>query len=388
LPHTVALVAAAGRGSRFGGDRPKQYAALAGMPVLRRTLAALRGVPEIDAMRCIVHPDDGDAYREAVAGLDLLAPVPGGASRQESVRFGLESLADAPPAIVLIHDAARPFVDRPLVLRLLRALSSADGAIPGRPVTDTLTRVADGRTAGSIDRAGLVRAQTPQAFRYDAILAAHRAASGRAHTDDAGVAEAAGLSVAVVPGSEDNIKLTTPEDMERAAALLARDRETRIGTGFDVHALGPGDHVVICGVRIPHEGGLVGHSDADVGLHALTDALLGAVACGDIGSHFPPSDPRWRGADSALFLAEAARLVRAAGGSIVNVDVTLICERPKIGPLREAMRARIADILAIDTSRVSVKATTTERLGFAGREEGIAAQAAASVAMPSPGSEP
>lgn len=388
MPRIVALVVAAGRGSRFGGDRPKQYAPLAGEPVLRRTLEALRAVPEIDAVRCVVHPDDADAYAEAVAGLELLPSVHGGVTRQESVRLGLESLVATSPEIVLIHDAARPFVDRPLVDRLLRALDDADGAVPGVPMTDTLTRVAEGRRAGSVDRSDLVRAQTPQAFRFAAILAAHRAAEGGEHTDDAGVAEAAGLVVAVVPGSEDNIKVTTPEDMARGIARLTRDRETHVGTGFDVHAFGPGDHVALCGVRIPHERGLVGHSDADVGLHALTDALLGAIACGDIGSHFPPSDPRWRGADSSLFLAEAGRLVRAAGGAIVNVDVTLICERPKVGPHREAMRARIAAILDIEPARVSVKATTTERLGFTGREEGIAAQATASVGLPAGRSGP
>ncbi len=382
----IALVVAAGRGTRFGGELPKQYAALAGEPVLRRTLGAFAAHPRIDGVRAVIQPDDLPLYREAAEGLALLDPVPGGDSRQASVRLGLESLAEIEPQKVLIHDGARPFVSGAVIDRVLDALESSPGAIAGVPVTDTLKREAEGRIAGTLDRDALWRAQTPQGFRFPEILAAHRRAAheiGDTLTDDAAVAEHAGLAVALVEGSDDNVKLTTPQDLARAERLLggAAAFDIRTGSGFDVHRFGPGDHVVLCGVEVPHEQGLLGHSDADVGLHALTDALLGALALGDIGQHFPPSDARWRDADSAVFMKHAARLVAERGARILNVDVTLICERPKVGPHRAAMIARVAELLGIDPKRVSVKATTTERLGFTGRGEGIAAQATACLSV-------
>ncbi|MGE4220024.1 MAG: bifunctional 2-C-methyl-D-erythritol 4-phosphate cytidylyltransferase/2-C-methyl-D-erythritol 2,4-cyclodiphosphate synthase [Alphaproteobacteria bacterium] len=380
---TVALVLAAGRGVRAGGGIPKQYRSVAGEPMLRRTVRAFLDHPRIDAVRVVTDPADEAMYRDALAGLDLLEPVAGGATRQLSGRAGLESLAEHAPEKVLIHDAARPFVPASVIDRVLDALDGAPAAIAAMPVSDTIKKAdAAGRVAGTVDRAGLWRAQTPQGFRYDAILAAHRQLAGMDLTDDAAVAEAAGLPVAIVLGSEENIKVTMPEDFTRMAPQQTQGMPmTRIGSGFDVHRFVPGDHIMLCGIKVPHSQGLGGHSDADVGLHALTDALLGAVAAGDIGHHFPPSDPQWRGADSARFLRHAADLVAAKGGRIVNVDVTIICERPKVGPHREAMCRRIAEILDLPVDRVSVKATTTERLGFTGREEGIAAQAVAAVAQ-------
>ncbi len=382
----IALVVAAGRGTRFGAERPKQYASLAGRPVLRRTLSTFAAHPGIDGVRAVIHPADLSLYRDAAEGLGLLDPVTGGDSRQASVRLGLESLAEIDPQRVLIHDGARPFVTDAVIDRVLEALDDSPGAIAAVPVTDTLKRESEGRIAGTLDRKALWRAQTPQGFRYREILAAHRQAANRLAdglTDDAAVAEQAGLAVALVEGSADNVKLTTPQDLARAERLLDGTAaiDIRTGSGFDVHRFGPGDHVVLCGVRVPHERGLLGHSDADVGLHALTDALLGALALGDIGQHFPPGDSRWRDADSAVFMKRAAQLVAERGARILNVDVTLICERPKVGPHRAAMVARIAALLDVDPARVSVKATTTERLGFTGRGEGIAAQATASLSV-------
>jgi len=381
----AALVLAGGSGSRFGGGTPKQYQPLAGRAVLRRAADAFLSHPAVDAVRIVLRPEDRGLYDAAFAGVTLLDPVTGGDTRQESTRLGLESLREAAPARVLIHDGARPFPDAATIDRTLAALAHYPGAVPALPLSDTIKRASDDGmlVAGTLDRTGLWRAQTPQAFRFPDILAAHRKARGRNLTDDAMVAEQAGLTVALVSGSEDNIKITTRTDIERAARLLeARGAITRIGTGFDVHAFCPGDHVMLCGVRVPHDRGLEGHSDADAGLHAVTDAILGAIGDGDIGSHFPPSDPQWRDADSAAFLRHAAALVRGRGGDIVNVDVTLVCERPKIGPHRAAMRARVAEILAVDVAAVSVKATTTEGLGFTGRREGIAAQAVAAVRLP------
>jgi 2-C-methyl-D-erythritol 4-phosphate cytidylyltransferase / 2-C-methyl-D-erythritol 2,4-cyclodiphosphate synthase len=379
----IALVVAAGRGTRLGAPLPKQYLPLAGKPVLRYSLETLARHPGIDAVRVVFNPDDAASYEAAARGLDLLPPVAGGAARQDSVRLGLESLAAAPPARVLIHDAARPFLDRDTIDRVLAALDDAPGAIPALPVKDTVKRGLSGRVAETLDRSALWRAQTPQGFDYAAILAAHRAAQGSELSDDAAVAERAGLAVRLVAGSEANFKVTTAEDLEQAERLLlARQGDIRIGQGFDVHAFGPGDHVWLCGVKVAHEGGLIGHSDADVGLHALTDAILGALGAGDIGQHFPPSDPKWRGAPSHLFLSHADALVASAGGRIAHLDVTLICERPKIGPHRDAMVARIAEILGLERGRISVKATTTEGLGFTGRGEGIAAQAVATLRMP------
>lgn len=386
MTDTAALIVAGGRGIRAGGGTAKQYRTLAGVPVLRRCVQAFLAHARVGAVRVVIHPDDEDLYRDAVRGLDLLPPVAGGAARQDSARLGLESLDGVDPRFVLIHDAARPFVTGPVLSRVLDALEGAPAAIPALAVVDTLKRAEPGAqapalVAGTVERAGLWRAQTPQGFRFRPILDAHRRFAGQALTDDAAVAEAAGLAVALVEGDEDNVKLTTPEDFHRAERLLAAT-ETRVATGFDVHRFGPGDAVMLCGIAVPHDHGLEGHSDADVGLHALTDALLGAIGAGDIGCHFPPTDPRWRGAASHLFVRHAAGLVQSAGGVIVNADVTLICERPKVGPHRQGMVEAVAGMLGVETRRVSVKATTTEGLGFTGRKEGIAAQAVVAVRLP------
>jgi 2-C-methyl-D-erythritol 4-phosphate cytidylyltransferase / 2-C-methyl-D-erythritol 2,4-cyclodiphosphate synthase len=379
----IALVVAAGRGTRLTGAEPKQYLTLGGRPVLRHSLARLRGHPGISQVRVVTHPDDRLRYEAAAAGLDLLPAVAGGAQRQDSVRLGLESLASLAPDRVLIHDAARPFVESDLIDRVLAALDDSPAAIPALPVADTVKRAVGDRVAATIDRSALWRAQTPQGFRFAEILAAHRAAIGDNLPDDAAVAERAGLTVRLVAGSEENFKITTASDLARAERLeAARLIDIRTGQGFDVHPFGPGDHVMLCGVRVPHGRALVGHSDADVGLHALTDAILGALGAGDIGTHFPPSDPQWRGAPSDRFLAHAASLVGAAGGRIAHVDVTIVCEAPRVAPHRDAMVRRIAEILALDLGRVSVKATTTEKLGFTGRGEGIAASALATLRLP------
>ena len=382
----IALIVAAGRGNRFGGETPKQYRQLAGKPLLRHSVERFLAHPGVDNVRVVIHMADRDLYDESIEGLELLEPVDGGAERQDSVRLGLESLVEQEPATVLIHDAARPFADGGLITRVIAALDSHAGAIPAVSVHDTLKRGEDGVITETVERVGLWRAQTPQGFRFSEILEAHRRFAGETLTDDAALAERAGLAVAIVEGSEDNVKVTTQDDLDRAESRFGAT-EFRTGTGFDVHRFTAGDQVTLCGVTIPHEAALSGHSDADVGLHALTDALFGALAEGDIGSHFPPSDEQWRGADSAIFLAAAGERVAARGGTIVNVDVTLICERPKIGPHRDAMRQRIAGILAIPVCRVGVKGTTTERLGFPGRGEGIAAQASATVRLTAPDDE-
>lgn len=381
MSETIVLVLAAGKGKRLPGDAPKQYRDLGGMPVLRHALDAFVRHGRVDAVRVVYDPADRAHYDRAASGLRLLDPVAGGAERQDSVRLGLESLAARAPARVLIHDGARPFPDAELIDRLIAALDDAPGAIAAIPVVDTLWREASGAVEALVPRERLWRAQTPQAFRYAEVLAAHRAAAGQNLTDDAAVAQAAGLRVSLVMASEANFKITTEADLARAARVVAPN-DIRVGTGFDVHKFGPGDAVWLCGVRVPHDAALDGHSDADVGIHAAVDALLGAIGQADIGAHFPPTDPRWKGASSDRFLAHAAALVRERGGDIRHLDVTLICERPKIGPHRDAMRARLAEILGIDVARVSVKATTTEGLGFTGRGEGIAAQAAATVALP------
>ena len=344
-------------------------------------MTGLLNHPAISSVTVVINPDCRDLYDSAIAGLPLPAPVAGGTTRQESVLAGLNALAADPPDIVLVHDAARAFVPASVIDALIAAFAdpAVAGACPALPQVDSLRRGADGLFSGSVDRDGLWRVQTPQAFRFPAILAAHRSAAP-GQTDEVAIALAAGLTVAITPGDERAFKVTEPEDFAKAAAMT--NYSSRAASGFDVHRFGTGDHVWLCGVKIPHDAGLIGHSDADAGLHALTDALLGTIAAGDIGDHFPPSDDRWRGAASDQFLAHAAALVRDRGGIIDHVDVTLICERPKIGPHREAMRARMAEILGIDITRVSVKATTTEKLGFTGRQEGIAAQAMASVRLP------
>jgi 2-C-methyl-D-erythritol 4-phosphate cytidylyltransferase/2-C-methyl-D-erythritol 2,4-cyclodiphosphate synthase len=388
----AAIIVAAGRGTRAAasGELPKQYRLLGGKTVLAHTLEAFLANQRIHLIQPVIHADDGAVFAKVTQAFPagkLLPPVDGGQSRQASVLAGLEALHSHAPAKVLIHDAARPFVSGAVIDRVLDRLEAAPGALAARPVTDTLKAEAGGKAGRTVSRDGLWRAQTPQGFAFPAILRAHRLAAqqaGQDFTDDAAIAEWHGLEVALVMGAEENIKLTTAEDFALAERLLASGGpglETRTGTGFDVHAFEPGDGVVLCGITVPHDRKLSGHSDADVGLHALTDALLGAIGDGDIGHHFPPADPQWKGADSSLFLAHTARLVKDAGGRIVNVDVTLICERPKIGPYREPMRARIAGILGIGIGRVSVKATTTEGLGFTGRREGIAAMASASVAV-------
>ncbi|MFN4355514.1 bifunctional 2-C-methyl-D-erythritol 4-phosphate cytidylyltransferase/2-C-methyl-D-erythritol 2,4-cyclodiphosphate synthase [Parvibaculum sp.] len=377
----AALIVAAGRGSRAGPGAPKQYRPLAGEPVLRRTLTVFAGHPDISVIQTVIHPEDAEAYEAAARGLTQLRPaIPGGQTRQASVLAGLEALAGAEaPDLVLIHDGARPFVSHRLITDCIVALASHDGALAALPLTDTIRRGTAGLAGETLPRDGLWRAQTPQGFRFRSILEAHRAAGGQDFTDDAAVAAMAGIDVALVEGDEDNFKITSAADIERAERMLMRGGETRTGVGYDVHRFGPGDHVWLCGVKVLHVAGLEGHSDADVGLHALTDAILGAIGAGDIGKHFPPSDPQWKGASSDRFLAHAARLAHDSGGEISNVDVTLICEAPKISPHTDAMRARIADIVGIGVSRVSVKATTTEGLGFTGRREGIAAQAVATL---------
>jgi 2-C-methyl-D-erythritol 4-phosphate cytidylyltransferase/2-C-methyl-D-erythritol 2,4-cyclodiphosphate synthase len=381
MAETVALIVAAGRGERAGGGVPKQFRLLAGKPVLRWAIEAFRTHPEIDAVQTVIHGDDRQRYEDATEGAGLDDPIVGGATRADSVRNGLDALGRSPPRRVLIHDGARPLVSSSLISRIINALDNADAAAPLLPVTDTLRR----RTAGgyeTVPRDDLLRAQTPQGFRFHKIWDAHRRFAGEPVTDDLALAERANLSIAAVAGEETNIKLTTTDDFAAAEKLaLSSLLDVRTGTGFDAHRFGPGDHVWLCGVKVPHSATLVGHSDADVGLHALTDAILGALGAADIGAHFPPSEERWRGAPSHLFLGHAAELVRQRGGFISHVDVTLICERPKVGPHREVMRARLAEILRIDIGRVSVKATTSDGLGFTGRSEGIAAQAVATIRL-------
>lgn len=385
MAKTFALIVAAGRGRRFGEGLPKQYHRLAGRRILAWTLEGFAKHPAIDAVRTVIHPDDQDLFAEAAVGLEVLPPVPGGAERQDSVRLGLESLADldgAEDARVLIHDGARPLPGKALLTRVIETLKTKPGALPCLAITDTVKRAAEGLIVETLPRDALFRAQTPQGFHLTAILDAHRQAQGQALTDDAAVAEAAGLAIGLVEGNPDNLKITTAEDLEAATRLLEVPMETRSGSGFDVHRLIPGSGLLLCGHFIEHDRTLEGHSDADVGIHALVDALLGAQAAGDIGQHFPPSDPQWKGATSDRFLAHACALLREAGGRIVNLDVTLICEAPKIGPHRQVMRERLAEIAKIPLSRVSVKATTSERLGFTGRGEGIAAMASVSILLP------
>jgi len=377
---TVALIVAAGRGERAAGDVPKQYRLLGGRPVLRWSAQTFTRHPAIDAVHVVVGANDTPRFAAAVKDVVNTDPIAGGKTRQDSVRLGLTALAMARPDRVLIHDAARPFVSPSLIDRVVAALDQAVAVAPVLRVTDTLRRENAGRFE-TVERNNIFRAQTPQGFRFAEILEAHERHAGKSISDDFALIEETGMPVATVAGEEINMKLTTPENFVIAGRLAESIGEVRTGLGFDVHRFAPGDHVWLCGVKIPHEMKLEGHSDADAGLHALTDAILGALGAGDIGSHFPSDDPRWRGAASHFFLRHAADLVRECNGTIAHIDVTLICERPKIGPHRDAMRARIAEILGLDAERVSVKATTTDGLGFAGRGEGVAAQAVATLRL-------
>jgi 2-C-methyl-D-erythritol 4-phosphate cytidylyltransferase/2-C-methyl-D-erythritol 2,4-cyclodiphosphate synthase len=381
MPRFAVLIVAAGKGERAGTSLPKQYETLAGQPMLRRTVQAFSGYP----VHVVIGPGQDTLAAAALAGLDLHSLITGGATRQESVRLGLEALAQDEPDFVLIHDAARPLVSAQVVAAVAAALEGGhDGALPMVAAADTLRRKeADGRFT-LVSRDNLYRAQTPQGFVYAKILDAHRKHAATEVTDDVALAELAGLTVTMVEGEEKNIKVTRKEDFALAETLMGAHNaisDIRTATGYDVHKFTDGDHIWLCGLKVPHSHGLEGHSDADVGLHAITDALLGCIGEGDIGMHFPPTDERWRGAASWKFLDHAASLVRTRGGVITHVDVTLICERPKVGPHRDAMKAKIAEILGLELSRVSVKATTTEGLGFTGRREGIAAQAIATVRL-------
>lgn len=377
-PKIAAILVAAGKGARLGGALPKQYQALCGMPVLRHGALALCRHPAIGRLVTVIDPSMAGPAAQALAGLGLPAAIAGGASRQQSVLRGLEALANDPPDLVLIHDAARPFLDAGTIDRVIAALDTSEAAAPALPVADTLRRPG----AGLVDRAGLCAMQTPQGFHYAAILAAHRAAAGADLTDDVAVAEQAGLSVTLVPGARRNFKLTEGEDMGMAQQLAEGAAEYRTGFGFDIHRLTAGTDITLAGVTFAHGARLDGHSDADVALHALTDALLGAIGAGDIGIHFPPGDDTWKDADSAIFVAHAVNEVHRLGGQIVHADLTIVCEAPKIAPHRDAMLARLAELLHVTPDRVSIKATTMEGLGALGRGEGIAAQAVATVRLP------
>ena len=391
-PSLAIIIVAAGRGQRAGEGLPKQYRLLAGRMVLTRTIEALHEAAPQAKLLTVIHPDDRNLYEEAVEAARqsardaLLSYVHGGATRQHSCRAGIEALQALAPDIVLIHDAARPFATSALIARAIEAAVKHGAAVPGIAVTDTIKQVdAEGRIVSTPQRDVLRAVQTPQSFQYELILRAHRKAAlaSSEMTDDAAVAEYAGHAVHVFEGDVQNIKLTTPQDFEKAGArLMAQLTDIRTGQGFDVHAFTDGDHVILGGVKIPHSKKLLGHSDADVLMHAVTDAIYGALADGDIGSHFPPSDPQWKGAASDIFLRHAAECVRKRGGVVSHIDGTVICEAPKVGPHRDAIRAELAKIIGIDVSRVAVKATTSEELGFTGRREGIAAMALATIRLP------
>jgi 2-C-methyl-D-erythritol 4-phosphate cytidylyltransferase/2-C-methyl-D-erythritol 2,4-cyclodiphosphate synthase len=393
---TAALIVAAGRGTRAGGGLPKQWRPLGGKRVIDWTLQAFREAG-ISTIVVVLSPEDRSAWDSFAAESDLILTA-GGAERAVSVQNGLQTLRDLnqkrqdqpgaqPITKVLIHDAARPCTSQALIGSVISALDHSPAAAPALAVTDALWTGAEGQVTGTQDRSGLFAAQTPQGFRLEAILQAHASHSGGA-ADDVEVARDAGLEVAILPGAPDNIKITRPEDFARAARILETEDkmdirpDIRLGNGYDVHRFGPGNSVILCGVEIPHDRSLQGHSDADVGMHAVTDAIYGALAQGDIGRHFPPSDPQWKGAASEIFLAHAANLAREMGFQISNVDCTLVCEYPKVGPHAEAMQAEMARILQIDAARVSIKATTSERLGFTGRSEGIASLATAALVKP------
>ncbi len=400
MPRNLGLIVAAGRGRRVGGPLPKQYRNLVGQSVLAHTIAAFANLDKIDSVRVVIHPNDEALYQETVSGLEeglkskVLTPVNGGKTRQDSVRLGLESLEQDAPSAVLIHDGARPLVTNEIIIRTLDALAENVGAIAALPMSDSIKRTDEDSEyiAGDVARAGLWRAQTPQTFRFPEILAAHRAAEGDDATDDAAIAEQHGLRIAVVAGEEQNIKITTESDMARAEQLLSHGSpatgsvwRVKVGMGYDVHRFAEsGNGLFICGVRVPFEMGVVSHSDGDVALHALVDAILGALGEDDIGVHFPPSDEKWRGVPSDIFVAHALKLLTKRGGVLDHIDITVICERPKLKDHRVAMRDRLASLLGLPGNAVSLKATTTEKLGFTGRSEGIAAQAVATLRVPAP----
>ncbi len=394
MPKTIVLIVAAGKGVRAGGDLPKQYARLGGRMVLSTTIDAFMDHPLITKIATVISPGDMELYQEASNqfGDRLLPPITGGKTRQESVYNGLQALKAHAPDLVLIHDAARPFVDALLIGRVVHGLNTHDAVLPTIPINDTIKQVHGGQVTKTVDRSKLFAAQTPQGFKFPLILGLHEQAANDKtcrFTDDVSIAEIAGIDVHCVEGSFDNQKLTTRNDMKMAELGLGAQTsyETRVGSGFDVHRFEPGDRVILCGVKIPFDKQLQGHSDADVAMHALTDALYGTIAEGDIGSHFPPNQAQWQGAASSTFLRHAVGLVRERGGKLVNVDVTIICERPRIGPHRDAMRTELARLLDTDVSRIAIKATTTEQLGFTGRNEGIAAQAIATISLPDIGEE-
>ncbi len=388
--NTAVVIVAAGAGLRVGGEVPKQYQMLDGMSVLARSVSAFADHPGISQVQVVISAGHRAHYDAAAADLDLPPPVQGGETRQQSVKAGLEALAPLKPDYVLIHDAARPFICGEVISHVIAHLDRHDGAIPALPVVDTVKRSNGSIIKETVDRTALWTAQTPQGFHFDKILSAHQSASDHSDisfTDDASIAEWAGLEVVLVQGSRANQKLTTADDMTDAATAialhkLAANGDVRVGHGYDVHAFADGDHVILCGVKIPHIAKLKGHSDADVAMHALTDAILGALSDGDIGAHFPPSDPQWKAADSAIFLREAANMVRTRQGMISHCDVTVICEAPKLRPHVAAMRQSLAGILDVPVGRISVKATTSEQLGFTGRREGIAASATATIRLP------
>lgn len=387
MAQVAAVVVAAGQGLRAGGEIPKQFRRIAGETLLERALSAFAEAPDVTFVQPVIRPDDVDLVRRLTSGMNVLEPVAGGATRQASVRAGLEALVSCTPDIVLVHDAARPFASASLITRAIAAAEKTGAAIPALPVTDTVKRIdSTGTIEATLDRNSIRLVQTPQAFAFPALFDAHRRALAQGRddfTDDAALAEWAGIKVSVFAGEPGNIKFTTPEDFARAEAIQSAGLgDVRTGSGLDVHAFGPGDHVTLGGIRIPHVQALTGHSDADVALHALTDAILGALADGDIGAHFPPSDPQWRGASSDRFLTFAVERVRTRRGRIAHLDLTIVCEAPRIGEHRDRMRANIANLASIGIERVGVKATTSEKLGFTGRGEGIAAYATATIRLP------
>lgn len=382
------LIVAAGKGHRVGADMPKQYISLGGKSILKHTINAFLKVPYVDLIRTVIHEDDHELYQEAIEGLDILPPVNGGATRQQSVMAGLQSLGSYEPDLVLIHDAARPFISTNQIENIIIETAKHGAVIPTLPVTDTMKVVIDDKIKQTADRNTLARAQTPQAFRYKMIFMAHKRIAQKLKdsvelTDDSAIAEACGIQVLTIPGDEQNFKITTMQDLKKAEDMIKENlNDIRTGQGLDVHAFEAGDRVILGGIAIPHDKQLKGHSDADVALHALTDALLGAIGDGDIGTHFPPSDDKWKGASSDIFLRHADKLLKEKQGIISNIDLTIICEAPKINPHVQAIRDNIAEILELAPTRISIKATTTEKLGFTGRGEGIAAQAIVTIRLP------